>query len=165
VPPPPSSKPSADDRFDEFYDAYPRRQDRRAAEKAWRAAIKRGANPDHVIDRARAYARLQIGNERRFIKLPATWLNAGSYDDEITQPHLRAVPHPMRPAEAFDDLRARAAAQEAALLIRVAWIEAPQPPSDKTDPREWSRRHRLRFIDDHADDIRAALARRHEAAG
>lgn len=71
------------DRFAEFYDAYPRKQDRRSAEKAWKAAMKRGADPNRIVDRARAYARLQIGNERRFIKLPATWLNAGSYDDDI----------------------------------------------------------------------------------
>lgn len=79
------------DRFDDFYAAYPRRQDRRTAEKAWRAAIRRGADPDKVISSARAYARLQIGQERRFIKLPATWLNAGSYDDHHEPPELRVV--------------------------------------------------------------------------
>ncbi len=87
---PPEPGPPTD-RFDEFYDAYPRRQDRRAAERAWRAAIKRGADPEHVIAQARAYARLQVGNERRYIKLPATWLNAASYDDAFGPPHLRAV--------------------------------------------------------------------------
>jgi hypothetical protein len=44
--------------------------------------MKRGADPDTVINAARAYARLQIGNERRFIKLPATWLNADAFDNE-----------------------------------------------------------------------------------
>lgn len=90
-PDPQPSPPSADDRFGEFYDAYPRRQDRRSAERAWRAAMKRGVDPSKAIDAARAYARLQVGNERRFIKLPATWLNAGAYDDVIEQPRLRAV--------------------------------------------------------------------------
>lgn len=71
-----------DDRFDDFYAAYPRRQDRRSAERAWKAALKRGANPDAVVLAAAAYARMQIGQERRFIKLPATWLNAGAYDNE-----------------------------------------------------------------------------------
>lgn len=86
-----SSKPNPMDRFDEFYSAYPRRQDRRSAEKAWKAAIKRGADPEQIIAAARSYARIQIGNERRYIKLPATWLNAGSYEDVLEQPHLRVV--------------------------------------------------------------------------
>lgn len=86
---PPADPPS--DRFGEFYDAYPRRQDRRAAEKAWKAAMKRGADPERVVDAARAYNRQQVGNERRYIKLPATWLNAASYDDVIEPPRLRAV--------------------------------------------------------------------------
>jgi hypothetical protein len=84
-------------RFTEFYEAYPRRQDRRAAEKAWRAAVKRGADPDKVINAARAYARLQIGNERRFIKLPATWLNAGAYDNEHEPPALQLVSNGYQP--------------------------------------------------------------------
>ena len=78
----PLEAPEPVDRFAEFYEAYPRRQDRRSAEKAWKAAIKRGASPDKIINSARVYARLQVGNERRFIKLPATWLNAAAYDDE-----------------------------------------------------------------------------------
>lgn len=74
------------DRFDDFYAAYPRRQDRRSAERAWKAALKRGADQDAIVAAANAYARMQNGQERRFIKLPATWLNAGAYDDEPTPP-------------------------------------------------------------------------------
>lgn len=85
------------DRFSEFYAAYPRRQDRRAAEKAWNAAIKRGADPQAVIDAAGVYAKSQVGNERRFIKLPATWLNAASYDDEIERPRFTVITNPDSP--------------------------------------------------------------------
>lgn len=77
---PPAARAEPADRFPDFWDAYPRRQDRRAAEKAWRAAVKRGADPDRVIAAARAYA--AVPREPRFTKYPATWLNAGAYDDE-----------------------------------------------------------------------------------
>jgi hypothetical protein len=70
------------DAFGEFWAAYPKRQDKRTAERAWRAALKRGADPDHVIEAARVYARQQSGKERRYIKLPATWLNADAFDNE-----------------------------------------------------------------------------------
>ena len=70
------------DLFAEFWAAYPRRQDKRAGEKAWNAAIKRGVDPDHVIAAAARFASEQVGRERRFIKLPASWLNAGAYDND-----------------------------------------------------------------------------------
>lgn len=84
-------EPLPRDTFAEFWDAYPRRQDKRAAEKAWKAAVKRSADPDKVIAAAHAYARQQVGNERRFIKLPATWLNAGAYDNDLEQPSMQLV--------------------------------------------------------------------------
>lgn len=69
-------------RFNEFWAAFPRRLDRRAAEKAWRAAMNRGADPNLVISAARGYAVAKLSSEKRYIKHPATWLNAGAYDNE-----------------------------------------------------------------------------------
>lgn len=76
APPPPR------DLFAEFWAAYPRRQDKRSGEKAWKAALKRGVDPEHIVSAAAAFARSQVGRERRYIKLPATWLNAGAYDND-----------------------------------------------------------------------------------
>lgn len=70
-----------DQRFLEFWDNYPRKIDKRAAERAWKAAVKRGVDPTHMITAAGAYALRCRGTEPRFIKHPSTWLNAGSYDD------------------------------------------------------------------------------------
>lgn len=81
------------DGFAEFYAAYPRRQDRRDAERAWKAALKRGAHPQHVIAAAGRYSdqvRSQ-GTDRRYVKLPATWLNKGAYDNDVEQPALALV--------------------------------------------------------------------------
>lgn len=86
------SEPDGMDRFAEFYDAYPRRKDRLKAEKAFRAALRRGATADHLIAAARRYADETRHREARYVAHPTSWLNGGSYDNEPDPPrHLRAV--------------------------------------------------------------------------
>jgi phage replication O-like protein O len=70
-------------RFDRFYDAYPRKRSRGAAEKAF-AKI----NPDdETVDlMLAAVARLQQSGEwtdPKFIPHPATWLNASGWLDQV----------------------------------------------------------------------------------
>jgi hypothetical protein len=151
----PSLAPLADgdDPFEAFWQAYPRRVERRAAEKAWRAALKRKTTPEQIITAARAYADRTRDTEPRFVKHPASWLNAGAYDDETT---TAAVQAPL----SFDELRQRADAQEAARLINALWIEPPKPPSDKTPPQQWSRQRAVEFIDAHERELRTALTER-----
>jgi hypothetical protein len=82
----------APDRFAEFYAVYPRRVDRRKAEQAWKAALKRGATPDRLIEAAERYAQTKQGSDPKYVKYPASWLNAGAYDDEPDQaPPLQLV--------------------------------------------------------------------------
>jgi hypothetical protein len=76
-----ASPPS--DRFEEFWRTYPRRRDKRAAERAWRAALKRKVDPDSIIRSARKFAQANIGQDPQFIKYPATWLNAGAYENDL----------------------------------------------------------------------------------
>ncbi|MEU4051320.1 hypothetical protein AB0F09_19235 [Streptomyces olivaceus] len=80
--------------FGAFWINYPKKRDREEAKKAWIAAIDRGVDPKHMVDRAQAYARERASQDPQFTKYPATWLNKGCYDDEPDpQPgaHLRAV--------------------------------------------------------------------------
>lgn len=140
--------------FDQFWAAYPRRVERRAAEKAWRAAINRNVTPARMIAGARRYADATRDAEARFIKHPAAWINAGAYDD------LDATPEPPTPAASFTDLRRRGAAQEVANLINAVWVEPSQPPDDPTPPWQWLQDRAVEFIDAHADELRAALAER-----
>lgn len=70
------------DLFAEFWNTYPRRADKRAAERAWRAALKRGNRDGAIILAARRYAKEKLGTDQKFIKLPATWLNADAFDNE-----------------------------------------------------------------------------------
>lgn len=72
--------------FLEFYQAYPRKEARRAALKAFQAAKKRGATQSEIMNGCRAYAAFVKASERRFIKLPATWLNGDCWADELVAP-------------------------------------------------------------------------------
>lgn len=68
--------------FNEFYQVYPKRVGKGAAEKAYRKAVMRA---DHSIIFAGAcrHATATIGQDRQFIQHPATWLNADGWLDEI----------------------------------------------------------------------------------
>jgi len=78
----PPAAPAEPDTFPDFWSVYPRKVDKRIAEKAYRAALKRGASPDQIHAAAVAYAEGQRTNELRFIKHPSSWLNAGAYENE-----------------------------------------------------------------------------------
>lgn len=84
------------DDFERFWSAYPRHEDKQDALKAWRKRVKEGVDPDAMIAAAAAYAR-QLrakGKGSDFVKLGATFLNKGSYENYGTD--ARAAP-------SFDD--------------------------------------------------------------
>src|SRR5690606_36341863 len=77
-------------RFERFYAAYPRKTDRRDAEKAF-ARI----GPDDALlqDMLAAIERSKAAGvfaDRQYIKHPATWLNKGSWMDEISVEYSEA---------------------------------------------------------------------------
>lgn len=74
--------------FADFYTAFPRREARRDAAAAYRAALTR-APAGIILAGAQRYATLMAGTEPKFIKLPATWLRADCWKDEA--PHLALV--------------------------------------------------------------------------
>jgi uncharacterized protein YdaU (DUF1376 family) len=64
---------SKDSFFEEFWSAYPRKEARGAAVKAWTGAA-RLATPESLIAAAKAYAVRREGQDAKFTRLPATWL-------------------------------------------------------------------------------------------
>ena len=74
----PSMRNSAD--FADFWAAYPRKTARAAAVKAWAKAV-RSAAPEEIVAGARRYAD-DPNREAQFTAYPATWLNAGRWEDE-----------------------------------------------------------------------------------
>lgn len=82
------TKPTGDAGFDEFYAAYPRHEDRTDALKAYRAALKRPGVTHAVLMQGVAWYRADLERnprETQFIKLPATWLNKGSYGNKPSE--------------------------------------------------------------------------------
>ena len=69
------------DRFDEFWDVYPRKVGKQAARKAWAKAVKTVGDPQVIIGAAARYA-VDPNREPQFTAHPTTWLNRGGWDDE-----------------------------------------------------------------------------------
>jgi biotin operon repressor len=76
------AKPDIDASFQEFWAAYPKRVAKEAARKAFAAALKGGVEPEVLIAGAARYAAERAGQEARYTKHPATWLNGGCWADE-----------------------------------------------------------------------------------
>jgi hypothetical protein len=75
--------------FVEFYEqAYPRREARARARKAWTTAVEAVDDPSEIITAARRHADhyRRVRKERRFIPLPATWLNDERWKDDLPSP-------------------------------------------------------------------------------
>jgi len=78
------SKTLTEERFNEFWAAYPKKVGKKAAEAAWKK-IKPDADFHDRIMTAIGRARVTEQWTReggRFIPNPATWLNQGRWDDE-----------------------------------------------------------------------------------
>lgn len=80
-PPLPPKGGESDPAFDAFWSAYPRKVGKPAGLKAWRAAMKRGHDPDAILEAARRYAEARRGQDAQFTAHPATWLNGERYND------------------------------------------------------------------------------------
>lgn len=86
VPAKPAEKPA--DGFTEWWPHYPKKVKKLDAEKAYRAALKRGVTPKELLDglqRQKAAWKAK-GTEPQYIPYPATWLRAGSWEDELDTP-------------------------------------------------------------------------------
>lgn len=80
-----SDKSDGADRFDEFWDAYDKKEGRKRCEVAYRAAIKKpGVTEDLLIGAASRYvdALRAKGKHPDFTKNPLTWLHGEHWNDE-----------------------------------------------------------------------------------
>lgn len=70
------------DDFENFWKEYPRREGKTSALKAWNSKIKSGIDPSDLIKAASNYHDqcIDMDKERKYIKLPATFLN-GDWDE------------------------------------------------------------------------------------
>lgn len=70
--------------FASFWSTYPRKDNKRDAEKAWAQVIKFGHKPEEIIAGAKAYALYwkEKGTDRSFMPLPGSWLRGLRWKDE-----------------------------------------------------------------------------------
>lgn len=105
------------DRFDEFWDVYGKKVDRKGAEKKWALALRK---PDVTADRLIAAARSYVTYERehnqggRYVMDPTRWLHGERWRDERLE----------RPASAPPQSRVQ---QHLALAKQFADEQAPIP--------------------------------------
>ncbi len=80
----PSAAPTKDVAAEAIYDLYPRKQGRKDALKAIRAAmkLKPAAELETSVRSYAAAVRAWPEQDRQFVPHPATWFNRGSYDDD-----------------------------------------------------------------------------------
>lgn len=81
--PPDPAEPEA---FTRWYETYPRHEARDDALKAWRQRNPNGALDESIMTATAAYVAATVDTERRYIKLPATWLRSGCWKDELEKP-------------------------------------------------------------------------------
>lgn len=77
-----AKRPAPPDGFGVFWDAYPRKVAKAAAEKAYAKALANGADPALILAGAEFYALERKLQDPQYTKHPATWLNAGCWQDE-----------------------------------------------------------------------------------
>lgn len=85
-----SSKP---DEFDQWYSRYPKKEAKENARKAFTKA-RRKVPLETLMAGLERYVESVKGKDRQFIALPASWLNAGRWDDEPTQAAGRTISSP-----------------------------------------------------------------------
>lgn len=76
--------------FEQWYAAYPRRVGKGAAFRAYQQAVAAvGARVEdadgYLLERARLFAGSPAGRAGQYTPYPATWLNAGRYDDDLAE--------------------------------------------------------------------------------
>ena len=76
-----------EDRFDEFWEVYPRKKEKKRAQSAWKSAVKREP-AEGIIAAAKNYAqeRKNVKDGEQFTKHASTWLNNDCWEDYRTSP-------------------------------------------------------------------------------
>ena len=67
--------------FPDFWEAYPRKLDKKKSEEIFNRITKAGENPEAIIAGAKAYRLSCAGSEQKFIKHPTTWLNGRCWEN------------------------------------------------------------------------------------
>ena len=117
--------------FLDFYAAYPRHVGKEAARRAFEKAVKAGTNPADIVEGVRRYAAATAAarTETRYIAYPATWLNAGRWNDDMEDAApIERTPWESKTAVMMQSLQAAAVVNNAPALTGGAPATAPAAP-------------------------------------
>ena len=91
-------------RFEKFYELYPKKQGRQNAEKVWKKLNPSEEETNTIlIGLKNAIEHDSRFREQRFTPMPATWLNAGSWDDEYQEDIPQQLQYQKKPKQKIDD--------------------------------------------------------------
>lgn len=96
-----AKEPEPNNKFDEWWKLYPKKVNKQQALKAWNQHTKKTA-AEHIIEATRRQLTTPdsaLTRDPQYIPYPASWLNAGSYENENieTNEPPRAYDQPARP--------------------------------------------------------------------
>lgn len=96
-----AKEPEPNNKFDEWWKLYPKKVNKQQALKAWNQHTKKTA-AEHIIEATRRQLTTldsALTRDPQYIPYPASWLNAGSYENENieTNEPPRAYDQPARP--------------------------------------------------------------------
>ena len=85
IPPKPPKKALIEEQFDQFWAAYPKKQSKADARKAFVKAMKL-TTLDRMLQAIEEQKNSRQWNEDagKYIPFPATWLNRANYENELT---------------------------------------------------------------------------------
>ncbi len=134
-----SQKPESDKEkykkeFDEWYQAFPRHVGRGQAERAYRTARKK-AGADVLLAAAVDYAGQRAGEDAKFTKHPATWLNGECWLDAVDAPpeHAGNGSAPYRTAADNDAMQRRARVKVYGSGKLTKWSDDWGPPPSEAE--------------------------------
>ena len=88
----PSPSRGAPPGFEEFWQAYPKKEGRKAALAAYPMALEKdGVTPDLLAMKAAQYAEAKGANDPKYIKMPQYWLNDECWLEDPQPPKPKAA--------------------------------------------------------------------------
>jgi hypothetical protein len=116
-----SERPS--DRFDEFWSLVPRKVGKDKARTKFAAAVRRTGDAQVVIDGMRRFANdPNLPTDKQYIPHPATWLEAGRWEDEPLPSRLSTVD-----SRTDNSFAAWGGSRKAAEELGIDWDAPPTP--------------------------------------
>ena len=105
-----------DERFEEFWSAYPRKVGKAAAYKAWKRIHPDTALFNRMLTAVNAASQTDQWQREagRFVPNPLTWLNQGRWDDDYSPANQPSRPEAKGNGNALTRLMAKMEAEEAA---------------------------------------------------